>query len=63
MNKNSNKKTNQINKYTHKQDDPKKKVAFPIDWKENEKKKLEIESNVIKTCSWLLNCYQLSWIA
>ena len=51
MNKNSNKKTNQTNKYTHKQDDPKKKVAFPIDWKENEKKKLEIESNVIKTCS------------
>ena len=29
-------------------------------WK---KKKLEIENNVIKTCSWLLNCYQLSWIA
>ena len=43
--KTTTKKTNQTNKYTHKQDDPK------IHWKENEKKKLEIENNVIKTCS------------
>ena len=49
--KHQKKKPNQTNKHTHKQDDP-KKVTFPIHWKENEKKKkLEIENNVIKTCS------------
>ena len=48
MNKNSNKKTNQTNKYTHKQDDPKKKVAFPIDWKENEKKNLKLKVMLLR---------------